>query len=266
MRPERTPPVSQELVKGTVVPVVLALLEGGPRYGYEMVQTVNARTNGALAWSEGTLYPVLHRLEADGLVAAEWRLADARAGGRARRYYTLTGAGRRELKRRAAEWKTFTSAVGAFFRRMAARRIAPLAEPTFATAYSTTTKVRTPPTPTPTSIQGLYVQGYNDGESRYLGFRGNAAQSQVGVAGRCGIEHCHPLVARPVQIQRHRNAGEVPWWPLAVRLVAPPVAPMSLRLSAGAGAWHGQRGDAVLRLVLALFCHPTPPGANGGVR
>ena len=46
--------VSQELIKGTVVPVVLALLKDRPRYGYEMVQLVNARTNGALDWSEGT--------------------------------------------------------------------------------------------------------------------------------------------------------------------------------------------------------------------
>ena len=63
--------VSQELIKGTVVPVVLALLKDRPRYGYEMVQLVNARTNGALDWSEGTLYPVLHKLESDGLVSAD---------------------------------------------------------------------------------------------------------------------------------------------------------------------------------------------------
>ena len=73
--------VSQELIKGTVVPVVLALLKDRPRYGYEMVQLVNARTNGALDWSEGTLYPVLHKLEADGLVSAEWRTAARRRGG-----------------------------------------------------------------------------------------------------------------------------------------------------------------------------------------
>jgi PadR family transcriptional regulator PadR len=104
--------VSQELIKGTVVPVVLALLKDGARYGYEMCQAVEARTNGALRWSEGTLYPVLHKLEADGLVRAQWRDAGAAEGGRRRRYYALTGAGRRELKRRSAEWKTFADAVG----------------------------------------------------------------------------------------------------------------------------------------------------------
>lgn len=120
--------VSQELIKGTVVPVVLALLKDRPRYGYEMVQLVNARTNGALDWSEGTLYPVLHRLEAAGLVSAEWRerpKADAESGAsstggtRRRRYYTLTRAGRRELDRRASEWRAFTAAVGEFLGRLA---------------------------------------------------------------------------------------------------------------------------------------------------
>jgi DNA-binding PadR family transcriptional regulator len=118
--------VSQELIKGTVVPVVLALLKDRPRYGYEMVQLVNARTNGALDWSEGTLYPVLHRLESDGLVSAEWRerppKSDAESGpstggARRRRYYTLTRAGRRELDRRATEWRAFTAAVGEFLGR-----------------------------------------------------------------------------------------------------------------------------------------------------
>jgi DNA-binding PadR family transcriptional regulator len=105
-------PVSQELIKGTVIPVVLALLRDRPRYGYEMVQLVNARTNGALNWSEGTLYPVLHRLEADRLVRGEWREASGGEAGRRRRYYALTSAGRRELERRSAEWKTFASVVG----------------------------------------------------------------------------------------------------------------------------------------------------------
>jgi DNA-binding PadR family transcriptional regulator len=115
-RPDGAPQVSAELVKGTLLPVVLALLKDGPRYGYEMVRTVNARTNGALEWTEGALYPVLHKLETDGLVAAEWRDASsAQMGGRRRRYYTLTSAGRRELTRRAAEWKTFSAAVGEFF-------------------------------------------------------------------------------------------------------------------------------------------------------
>ena len=102
--------VSQELVKGTVIPVVLAALRDGPRYGYEIGKLVNARTNGVLEMKEGTLYPTLHRLEADGLVTAAWRPAGP-DDGRQRKYYTLTRGGRRELDRRAAEWAAFTGAV-----------------------------------------------------------------------------------------------------------------------------------------------------------
>jgi DNA-binding PadR family transcriptional regulator len=110
--------VSQELIKGTVVPVVLAILKEESRYGYEMVQLVNARTNGALSWSEGTLYPVLHRLEAEGLVRPEWRAGPGGSSGtRRRRYYTLTRAGRAELAKRASEWQTFAAAVAGFLGR-----------------------------------------------------------------------------------------------------------------------------------------------------
>jgi DNA-binding PadR family transcriptional regulator len=107
--------VSQELIKGTVIPVVLSLLKDHPRYGYEMVQLVNARTNGALNWSEGTLYPVLHKLEADRLVKAEWR----EEGNRRRKYYALTAAGRRESVKRRAEWETFVTAMGELLSRQA---------------------------------------------------------------------------------------------------------------------------------------------------
>jgi DNA-binding PadR family transcriptional regulator len=100
---------SQDMVKGSVVPVVLALLRERRMYGYEMVKQVNARTGGRLEWKEGTLYPTLHRLEGDGLITAEWE--DAADGGRARKYYAITGKGRRELDRRLGEWREFSTAV-----------------------------------------------------------------------------------------------------------------------------------------------------------
>ena len=106
---------SQELVKGSIVPVILALVRERPMYGYEMVKQVNARTGGRLEWREGTLYPALHKLEAEGLVTAEWRDAPASgensAGGRQRKYYAITRKGRSELDRRASEWQEFTGAV-----------------------------------------------------------------------------------------------------------------------------------------------------------
>jgi PadR family transcriptional regulator, regulatory protein PadR len=102
---------SQDLVKGTFVPVILSLLKERAMYGYEIVKLVNTRTNGRLEWKEGTLYPILHRLQADGLVAAEW--SQVTGTDRSRKYYRLTAKGAGELKRRAQEWREFSAAVNA---------------------------------------------------------------------------------------------------------------------------------------------------------
>ena len=102
---------SLDLIKGSVVPVVLALLCERPMYGYEMVKLVNARTGGRLEWREGTLYPTLHKLESDKLIGSRWR--ESPDGGRPRKYYAITGRGRRELQRRASEWREFSSAINA---------------------------------------------------------------------------------------------------------------------------------------------------------
>ena len=123
----------QDLVKGSIVPAVLALLGERPMYGYEMVRLVNARSGGRLEWREGTLYPALHKLEADRLVTSRWADAPppaappaaapgptAAAGGgedkptgRRRKYYAITGRGWKELARRTAEWREFSAAMNA---------------------------------------------------------------------------------------------------------------------------------------------------------
>ena len=120
----------QDLVKGSIVPIVLALLKERPMYGYEIVKLVNARSGGRLEWKEGTLYPTLHRLEADGLLRSQWAEggiatppADDRGAGdgtngagtgaatRQRKYYAMTGKGRSELARRSEQWREFSTAV-----------------------------------------------------------------------------------------------------------------------------------------------------------
>ncbi|MEQ9461538.1 MAG: PadR family transcriptional regulator [Phycisphaeraceae bacterium] len=103
--------VSKELIKGTVVPIVLSLLNEQPRYGYEIVKVVNARTNGRFEWKEGTLYPTLHRLEEQRMIKAQWRDSDS---GKQRKYYALTRRGRSELVQRQEEWKSFSQAVSLF--------------------------------------------------------------------------------------------------------------------------------------------------------
>lgn len=106
---------SQDLIRGSIVPLALALLKDRPMYGYEMVKLVNARTGGRLEWKEGTLYPALHRLEAERLVTSRWRQVPAgKAAGRKRKYYSITRRGLTELARRADEWKQFSTAVNAF--------------------------------------------------------------------------------------------------------------------------------------------------------
>ena len=81
-------------------PLVLAILEGRPLYGYEIVQRARRRVN--LKWEEGTLYPLLHRLERDGLLASEWRKAPS---GKDRKYYSLTRKGKTALARHRTDWK-----------------------------------------------------------------------------------------------------------------------------------------------------------------
>lgn len=101
---------SADLVKGSVVPVILQLLSEQERYGYEIIKTVNQRTNNVFEWKEGTLYPWLHRLEGDGLIQSRWVEADT---GRNRKYYRITKKGLAELASLKTEWSHFSKAVNA---------------------------------------------------------------------------------------------------------------------------------------------------------
>lgn len=90
-----------ELLKGTLALLILSLLGRKPMYGYELAATVHADTGGAFTWREGSLYPNLHKLQADGLIAGEWEDTDS---GRKRRYYHLTAKGRAALKQKRQAW------------------------------------------------------------------------------------------------------------------------------------------------------------------
>jgi len=74
---------------------------------------VNERTNGEFAWKEGTLYPCLHRLEAEGLIRSRW---EGPEGGRQRKVYRITRRGEALARRQAVEWKSFAAAVTALMR------------------------------------------------------------------------------------------------------------------------------------------------------
>jgi PadR family transcriptional regulator, regulatory protein PadR len=100
--------INRELLKGSLDLVVLALLEQGPMYGYQIVKEVRQRSGDVLHLKEGSLYPALHRLEHAGLIAGTWQ---TREDGANRRYYQLTPAGVQAARDKRAEWLRFTGAV-----------------------------------------------------------------------------------------------------------------------------------------------------------
>jgi PadR family transcriptional regulator PadR len=98
-----------ELMRGAGPLAVLKLLERGEMYGYELVEALAARTGGVLAMGQSTLYPMLYNLEAKGLIEASWKTG----GGRDRKYYALTGAGRTRLTSDTEQWSRLSAAMGA---------------------------------------------------------------------------------------------------------------------------------------------------------
>src|ERR671911_956084 len=100
--------IERELKRGSLELIVLHLLTPGEAYGYEIVSKLTAETNGALEVTDGTLYPVLYRLERAGSVAVRWETPER---GVPRKYYRLTDSGRDELARLKHEWNAFASAM-----------------------------------------------------------------------------------------------------------------------------------------------------------
>lgn len=105
--------IERELKRGSLELIVLHLIAQGEAYGYEIVTKLTQQTNGALEVTDGTLYPVLYRLERAGSVTVRWETQDR---GVPRKYYRLTPAGRDELERLEAEWTTFTKAMAKLLR------------------------------------------------------------------------------------------------------------------------------------------------------
>src|SRR5688572_31068934 len=96
--------IVRELKRGSLELIVLHLLAPGEAYGYEIVSKLTAQSNGALEVTDGTLYPVLYRLERAGFVSVRWETPER---GVPRKYYQLTDAGRQELEALTEEWTRF---------------------------------------------------------------------------------------------------------------------------------------------------------------
>lgn len=93
----------KELVGASTELLILSCLSHKPSYGYDIVRQANERSDGEFSWQEGTLYPVLHKLEAARLVRSQWQETE---NGRRRKYYYITATGRKALEEKARRWNT----------------------------------------------------------------------------------------------------------------------------------------------------------------
>ena len=94
--------LGKDLVAASATPLVLAILAEGESYGYAIIKRVSELSKGHLLWTDGMLYPVLHRLERHGLVGSKWGESET---GRRRKYYRLTKEGRAELEAERRRWQ-----------------------------------------------------------------------------------------------------------------------------------------------------------------
>lgn len=99
---------SKDLVAASATPLILAILAEGDSYGYAVIKRVAELSRGHLQWTDGMLYPVLHRLERQGFIAAKWGESES---GRRRRYYRITKPGRAHLTAQKEQWQVVDSAL-----------------------------------------------------------------------------------------------------------------------------------------------------------
>jgi PadR family transcriptional regulator PadR len=94
--------IDKDLVAASATPLVLAILSEGESYGYAIIKRVADLSGGELQWTDGMLYPLLHRLERNSLVEAFWGRSET---GRGRKYYRLTRSGAEQLDRQRRQWQ-----------------------------------------------------------------------------------------------------------------------------------------------------------------
>ena len=94
--------INKDLIAASSTPLVLAILAEGDSYGYAILQRVRELSGGRMAWTDGMLYPVLHRLERLGHVEARWEVAES---GRRRKYYRITSQGQARLAEERRQWQ-----------------------------------------------------------------------------------------------------------------------------------------------------------------
>ncbi|MCC7365390.1 MAG: helix-turn-helix transcriptional regulator [Dehalococcoidia bacterium] len=100
--------IGKDLVAASAMPLVLAILNEGQSYGYAILKRIDELSGGEMGWTDGMLYPLLHRLERLGYVEADW---DAPPGGRRRKYYRITPAGQDALAEQRRQWDVVAGAL-----------------------------------------------------------------------------------------------------------------------------------------------------------
>ena len=108
--------ISKDLTAASSTPIVLAILSEGDSYGYAIIKRVRDLSEGRLEWTDGMLYPVLHRLERLGHVEARWELAES---GRRRKYYRITSRGRAQLAQDRRQWQAVDATLRSVWRAIA---------------------------------------------------------------------------------------------------------------------------------------------------
>ena len=93
--------IRKELVAASAEPLILSLLSKGESYGYAIIQEIKTRSNNHLQWTDGMLYPVLHRMEARGWIKSRWVESE---NGRKRKYYSLKEDGKKAHKKHREQW------------------------------------------------------------------------------------------------------------------------------------------------------------------
>ena len=123
--------INKDLMAACSTPIVLAILAEADSYGYAILKRVQELSGGRMTWTDGMLYPVLHRLERLGHVEARWEIADS---GRRRKYYRLTSSGRGQLAADRRQWEAVDATLRGIWQDLSARvpsgHAAPLAQAT----------------------------------------------------------------------------------------------------------------------------------------
>lgn len=109
--------INKDLMAASSTPIVLAILAESDSYGYAILQRVRELSGGRMEWTDGMLYPVLHRLERLGHVESRWEIADS---GRKRKYYSITTQGRAQLAEDRKQWQAVDSTLRGIWKSVSA--------------------------------------------------------------------------------------------------------------------------------------------------